>query len=117
MIEWILVVTTMPSSLLSKRPYIPGDALYLSAMKLDAKWEALPHVEGLLLSASVWMALRSWRLLELNTWSRIDGIKLRRGRRSVCRTLYTVTVSTSVCFHGLLCDLGEKYFWFYINLL
>lgn len=81
-IEWILVIT-MPSSLLSKRTCIPGHVLYLSAMKLDAKWEALPYVEGLLLSASVWITLRSWRLLELNTWSHIDGIKLRRGRRSV----------------------------------
>lgn len=71
------------SSLLFKRPYIPGHVhSYLSAIRFDAKWEAFPYVEGLLLSPPVWITLKSWRLIELKTWSCIDGIKLRRGRRS-----------------------------------
>lgn len=81
--DWMDLGDRHASSLLFKRPYIPGHVhSYLSAIRFDAKWEAFPYVEGLLLSPPVWITLKSWRLIELKTWSCIDGIKLRRGRRS-----------------------------------
>lgn len=53
----------------------------LTAMKLSAKMGRFALCGGSALD-SVWISLRSWRLLELNTWSWVDGIRLRRGRRS-----------------------------------